>query len=153
MNLYLTAMSERDNESFDLDEEFLGNVSEDSTDYDRLLDRVDKRVRTQGKKGKAAWSKLEEVLADRKLEKDLQESFDDGDEDDELVNPACGQSPASSFPLHSPRTPKPRVAPRQSANQRRSHLVTRAHSPWIVLKFGGTSVSIASPTGRTSRPS
>ena len=75
-------MSERDNESFDLDEEFLGNVSEDSTDYDRLLDRVDKRVRTQGKKGKAAWSKLEEVLADRKLEKDLKESFDG--KDDEL---------------------------------------------------------------------
>ena len=73
-------MSERDNESFDLDEEFLGSVSEDSTDYDRLLDRVDKRVRTQGKKGKAAWSKLEEVLADRKLEKDLQEGFDDGEE-------------------------------------------------------------------------
>ena len=70
-------MSERDNESFDLDEEFLGNAAEDSTDYDRLLDRVDKRVRTQGKKGKAAWSKLEEVLADRKLEKDLQDSFDD----------------------------------------------------------------------------
>jgi len=72
-----TAMSERDNESFDLDEEFLGTVSEDSTDYDRLLDRVDKRVRNQGKKGKAAWSKLEEVLADRKLEKDLKDSFDD----------------------------------------------------------------------------
>ena len=70
-------MSERDNESFDLDEEFLGNAAEDSTDYDRLLDRVDKRVRNQGKKGKAAWSKLEEVLADRKLEKDLQDGFDD----------------------------------------------------------------------------
>jgi hypothetical protein len=70
-------MSERDNESFDLDEEFLGNVPEDSTDYDRLLDRVDKRVRNQGKKGKAAWSKLEEVLADRKLEKALKDSFDD----------------------------------------------------------------------------
>lgn len=77
-------MSERDNESFDLDEEFLGSVSEDSTDYDRMLDRVDKRVRTQGKKGKAAWSKLEEVLADRKLEKDLKESFDDSGGDDEL---------------------------------------------------------------------
>jgi hypothetical protein len=70
-------MSERDNESFDLDEEFLGNAAEDSTDYDRLLDRVDKRVRTQGKKGKAAWSKLEEVLADRRLEKDLKDGFDD----------------------------------------------------------------------------
>jgi hypothetical protein len=28
-------------------------------------------VRNQGKRGKAAWSKLEEVLADKKLEKDL----------------------------------------------------------------------------------
>ena len=77
-------MSERDNESFDLDEEFLGTVSEDSTDYDRLLDRVDKRVRNQGKKGKSAWRKLEEVLADRKLEQDLQESFDDSGGDEEL---------------------------------------------------------------------
>lgn len=70
-------MSERDNESFDLDEEFL-NGAEDGTDYDRLLDRVDKRVRAQqGKRGKAAWSKLEEVLADRKLEKDLKDIYDD----------------------------------------------------------------------------
>jgi hypothetical protein len=70
-------MSERDNESFDLDEEFL-NGPEDGTDYDRLLDRVDKRVRAQqGKRGKAAWSKLEEVLADKKLEKDLRDIFDD----------------------------------------------------------------------------
>ena len=60
-------MSERDSENFDLDEEFVPE-SEDSTDYDGLLARVDKRVRTQGKKGKAAWSKLEEVLADRKLD-------------------------------------------------------------------------------------
>jgi hypothetical protein len=55
-------MSERDNENFDLDDEFLNNAPEDGTDYDRILDRVDKRVRTQGKRGKAAWSKLEEVL-------------------------------------------------------------------------------------------
>jgi hypothetical protein len=70
-------MSERDTENFDLDDEFLNNAPEDGTDYDRILDRVDKRVRTQGKKGKAAWSKLEEVLADRKLEKDLRDIFDD----------------------------------------------------------------------------
>ena len=70
-------MSERDNENFDLDDEFLNNTHEDGTDYDRILDRVDKRVRTQGKRGKAAWSKLEEVLADRKLEKDLRDLFDD----------------------------------------------------------------------------
>lgn len=69
-------MSERDNDSFDLDDEFL-NAHEDGTDYDRLLDRVDKRVRTQGKRGKAAWSRLEEVLADRKLEKDLRDFYDE----------------------------------------------------------------------------
>ena len=39
-------MSERDNESFDLDEEFL-NGAEDATDYDRLLQGVDKRARNQ----------------------------------------------------------------------------------------------------------
>ena len=72
-------MSERDNETFDLDEEFTVET-EDSTDYDGLLARVDKRVRAQGKRGKAAWSRLEEVLADRKLEKDLRDIF----EDDEL---------------------------------------------------------------------
>jgi hypothetical protein len=69
-------MSERDNESFDLDEEFIAET-EDSTDYDGLLARVDKRVRAQGKRGKAAWSRLEEVLADKKLEKDLRDVFDD----------------------------------------------------------------------------
>ena len=63
-------MSERDNESFDLDDEFLtSGPTEDGTDYDRLLDRVDKRVRNQGKRGKAAWSKLEEVLADKQARK------------------------------------------------------------------------------------
>jgi hypothetical protein len=69
-------MSERENESFDLDEEFVVET-EDSTDYDGLLARVDKRARAQGKRGKAAWSRLEEVLADRKLEKDLRDIFDD----------------------------------------------------------------------------
>ena len=71
-------MSERDNENFDLDEEFIIE-SEDSTDYDGLLARVDKRVRAQGKRGKAAWSRLEEVLAARKLEKDLRDVFDEDD--------------------------------------------------------------------------
>jgi len=69
-------MSERENESFDLDEEFVVET-EDSTDYDGLLARVDKRARAQGKRAKAAWSRLEEVLADRKLEKDLRDIFDD----------------------------------------------------------------------------
>jgi hypothetical protein len=76
-NLVRREMSERDNESFDLDDEFLSGPTEDGTDYDRLLDRVDKRVRNQGKRGKAAWSRLEEVLADKKLEKDLSDFDDD----------------------------------------------------------------------------
>jgi len=63
-------MPDRENERFDLDEEFL-DQQEDGNDYDRILDRVDKRAKDKGKKGKAAWSKLEEVLADKKLERDL----------------------------------------------------------------------------------
>ena len=69
-------MPERDTESFDIDEEFLSGA-EDGTEYERLVDKVDKRVRNQGKRGKAAWSRLEEILADRKLEKDLRDTFDD----------------------------------------------------------------------------
>ena len=69
-------MSERDSERFDLDEEFLAE-QEDGSDYDRLLDRVDKSTRDKTKKvGKAAWSKLEEVLAERKLRRDLSD-YDD----------------------------------------------------------------------------
>jgi hypothetical protein len=71
------SISERDGEGFDLDDEFAAEA-EESTDYDSMLARVDKRVRQQpGKRGKAAWSKLEEVLADRQLEKDLRDVFDD----------------------------------------------------------------------------
>ena len=73
-------MSERDTESFDIDDDFLGEAApqEESNDYDRFLDRVDRRARpVPGKRGKAAWSKLEEVLADKKLEKDLREVYDD----------------------------------------------------------------------------
>lgn len=73
-------MSERDTESFDIDDDFLGEAAaqEEGNDYDRFLDRVDRRARpVPGKRGKAAWSKLEEVLADKKLEKDLREVYDD----------------------------------------------------------------------------
>jgi hypothetical protein len=68
-------MAERDGEGFDIDEDFVPEA-EDATDYDGLLARADKRARTQGKKGKAAWSKLEEVLADRKLQRDLSDLYD-----------------------------------------------------------------------------
>jgi hypothetical protein len=69
-------MSERDPERFDLDDDFLAE-QEDSNDYEQVLDRVDKRTRDKGKKvGKAAWSKLEEVLAERKLKRALSD-YDD----------------------------------------------------------------------------
>ncbi|HXC59075.1 MAG TPA: hypothetical protein VN645_07140 [Steroidobacteraceae bacterium] len=69
-------MSERDPERFDIDDEFLAE-QEDGNNYDQMLDRVDKRSRDKTRKvGKAAWSKLEEVLADRKLKRDLSD-YDD----------------------------------------------------------------------------
>ena len=73
-------MSERDTESFEIDEDLLGEVSsqEDNNDYDRFLDRVERRTKpVAGKRGKAAWSKVEEVMADKKLAKDLREVYDD----------------------------------------------------------------------------
>ena len=67
---------ERDEEHFDLDEEFVAGAEDE--DYDRFIDRADRRKQAAAvKRGKAAWSRLEEVLADRKLEKDLRDVFDD----------------------------------------------------------------------------
>jgi hypothetical protein len=69
-------MAERDPERFDIDDEFLAE-QEDGNNYDQMLDRVDKRSRDKTRKvGKAAWSKLEEVLAERKLKRDLSD-YDD----------------------------------------------------------------------------
>ena len=65
---------ERDEERFDLDEEFVAGA-EEGEDYDRFIERVDRRKQAV-KKGKAAWSKLEEVLAERKLKRDLSD-YDD----------------------------------------------------------------------------
>ena len=67
---------ERDEEHFDLDEEFVAGAEEE--DYDRFIDRTDRRKQAAAvKKGKAAWSKVEEVMADKKLAKDLREVYDD----------------------------------------------------------------------------
>ena len=54
--------------NIDLDDEFV-TESEESQDYDKLMDRTERRVRPSSnaiKKGKAAWSKLEDVLAERR---------------------------------------------------------------------------------------
>ena len=66
---------ERDDEHFDLDDDFVAE-SEESQDYDKFIDRVERRVRPSSnaiKKGKAAWSKLEDVLAERRLQKELED--------------------------------------------------------------------------------
>jgi hypothetical protein len=73
-------MSERDSDSFEIDEDLLGEppIQEEGPDYDRFLDRVDRRSRpVPCKRGKAAWSKLEEVLAEKRLAKALREVYDD----------------------------------------------------------------------------
>jgi hypothetical protein len=67
---------ERDEEHFDLDEEFVAGAEED--DYDRFIDRVDRRKQAVAvKKGKAAWSKLEDVLAEKRLQKELKDFFEE----------------------------------------------------------------------------
>jgi hypothetical protein len=67
---------ERDEEHFDLDEEFVASVDEE--DYDRFIDRADRRKQAAAvKRGKAAWSKLEDVLAEKRLQKALKDVYDD----------------------------------------------------------------------------
>jgi hypothetical protein len=72
-------MSERDDEHFELDEEFLNEQEESPPEIDRIvLDRVDRRAKPASvKRGKAAWSRLEDVLAERRLEKELREIFEE----------------------------------------------------------------------------
>jgi hypothetical protein len=66
---------ERDGETFDLDDEFVAGAEEE--DYDRFIDRVDRRKQAVVKRGKAAWSKLEDVLAEKRLQKRLKDVYDD----------------------------------------------------------------------------
>ncbi len=73
-------MSDRDDEHFELDDEFLSEQEESpSAEIERIVfDRVDRRAKPANvKRGKAAWSRLEDVLADRKLERELREFFEE----------------------------------------------------------------------------
>ena len=67
-------MMERDDDHFDLDDDFVAESDEDQS-YDKFIDAGARRARPSAaaaaKKGKAAWSKLEDVLADRRLKKEL----------------------------------------------------------------------------------
>jgi hypothetical protein len=72
-------MSEREDEHFDIDDEFLGEA-EESHDFDPLLERTERRPKAAAaanKRGKAAWSRVEDVLAERQLEKELRDIFED----------------------------------------------------------------------------
>ncbi len=71
-------MSEREDEHFDLDDEFLGEA-EESNDFDPVLERTERRVKAapQPKRGKAAWSRVEDVLAERQLERQLRDVFEE----------------------------------------------------------------------------
>ena len=72
-------MKERNDESFDLEDEFLGESAEQDGDLDRLI------VVEQRPKGprrpvtQSAWSKVEDVLAEKRLQRELEE-FNDVDE-------------------------------------------------------------------------
>ena len=71
-------MSERDDEHFDIDDEFLGDA-EESQEFEPLMERSERRVKAAPavKRGKAAWSRVEDVLAERQLEKELRDIFED----------------------------------------------------------------------------
>jgi hypothetical protein len=66
-------MVERDDDHFDLDDEFVAENSDEEQNFDRFIDtrRVRPGSAAAAKKGKAAWSKLEDVLAERRLKKEL----------------------------------------------------------------------------------
>jgi hypothetical protein len=67
---------ERDEEHFDLDEEFVEGAGE--VDFDGFIDKADRRKQAAAvKRGKAAWSKLEDVLAEKRLQKELKDVYDD----------------------------------------------------------------------------
>ncbi len=72
-------MKERNDESFDLEDEFLGESAEQDGDLDRLI--VVER-RPKGPKRpvqQSAWSRVEDVLAEKRLQRELDE-FNDVDE-------------------------------------------------------------------------
>jgi hypothetical protein len=72
-------MKERNEESFDLEDEFLGETPEHDGDLERLI-VVERRPKGQRRPTQqSAWSKVEDVLAEKRLQRELSE-FNDVDE-------------------------------------------------------------------------
>jgi hypothetical protein len=72
-------MKERNDDSFDLEDDFLAGAAEQDGDLDKLI--VVER-RPKGPKRpvqQSAWSRVEDVLAEKRLQRELQE-FHDVDE-------------------------------------------------------------------------
>jgi hypothetical protein len=67
-------MKERNNESFDLEDEFLGEPSSDQDgDLDKLI-VVERRPKGSRRPvQQSAWSKVEDALAERRLKRELSE--------------------------------------------------------------------------------
>ena len=67
-------MKERNDESFDLEDEFLGEAStEQDGDLDKLI-VVERRPKGQRRPvQQSAWSKVEDALAERRLKRELSE--------------------------------------------------------------------------------
>jgi hypothetical protein len=68
-------MSER--EEFSLDDDF---ESEGEEDVEKLIVVGEKRPKPGRKSPQAAWSRLEDVLAERRLARELKDDYDDADE-------------------------------------------------------------------------
>lgn len=70
-------MKERNEDAFDLEDEFLGDSgSEQYRDLDRLI-IVERRPKGQRRPvQQSAWSRVEDVLAERRLKRELSEYAD-----------------------------------------------------------------------------
>lgn len=70
-------MKERNEESFDLEDEFLGESAEqDNGDLDRLI-VVERRQKGPKRPAQqSAWSRVEDVLAEKRLQRELEEFLD-----------------------------------------------------------------------------
>jgi len=64
-------MSERD--EFSLDDDF---AAEGEEDLDKFIVVGDRRPKPGRKSPQAAWSKVEDVMADRRLERELKDYYD-----------------------------------------------------------------------------
>ncbi|MBS0398777.1 MAG: hypothetical protein JSR95_08880 [Proteobacteria bacterium] len=75
---FSSKMRERDDDHFDIDDEFLGSADE-ASDFEPIVERSERRPKASVpvKRGKAAWSRVEDVMAERALERELRDVFED----------------------------------------------------------------------------